>query len=153
MTTETLSRTAFTAAGSDFTALYAEVQQFYARQMQLFDRHEADRWAGTFTEDAVFDVPTLDEPVRGRAGLAASVRRNKAQQARRREQLRHWTGMLDLRPQADGTLHTRCYTLVYATVRAGGSRLLRVCVMEDVLVRVRGKWRTRYRLVTRDDLA
>jgi hypothetical protein len=28
-----------------------------------------------------------------------------------------------------------------------------VCVMEDVLVRTRGKWRTAHRRVTRDDLA
>ncbi|WP_372343053.1 nuclear transport factor 2 family protein [Streptomyces sp. KL116D] len=37
-----------------FGALYATIQQFYAHQMQLFDDHDAERWAGTFTEDAVF---------------------------------------------------------------------------------------------------
>ncbi|MET9497751.1 nuclear transport factor 2 family protein [Streptomyces sp. NPDC006552] len=134
-------------------ALYATIQQFYAHQMQLFDAHDAERWAGTFTEDAVFVVPTLDEPVRGRAALAANVRRNREQQERGGEQLRHWIGMLDVRPQADGTLRTRAYALVYATPRGGESRVSRVCVMEDVLVRSRGKWRTGSRLVTRDDLA
>ncbi|GHI10376.1 nuclear transport factor 2 family protein [Streptomyces cellostaticus] len=137
----------------EFGALYARIQQFYAHQMQLFDNHDAERWAGTFTEDAVFAVPTLDEPVRGRAGLAANVRRNKIQQERSGEQLRHWIGMLDLQPQADGTLHTRAYALVYATPRGGESKVSRTCVLQDVLVRTRGKWRTRSRLVTRDDLA
>ncbi|MEU5959279.1 nuclear transport factor 2 family protein [Streptomyces sp. NPDC047525] len=136
-----------------FGALYATIQQFYAHQMQLFDDHDAERWAGTFTEDAVFVVPTLDAPVRGRASLAANVRRNKEQQARSGEQLRHWIGMLDVQPQTDGTLRTRAYALVYATPRGGGSTVSRVCVMEDVLVRSRGKWRARSRLVTRDDLA
>ncbi|MFF3178053.1 nuclear transport factor 2 family protein [Streptomyces sp. NPDC057900] len=166
MTTEILSRTRATT--TDTTAvfetpaevlteaesgvLYAQIQQFYARQMQLFDLHEAERWAGTFTEDAVFDVPTLDEPVRGRLALASNVRRNKAQQERSGERFRHWIGMLDLRPQPDGTLHTRCYALVYVTPGQGGSAVHRVCVMEDVLVRSRGKWRTRHRVVTRDDL-
>ena len=160
MTTEMLSRTetAFAvpdgvrAPEEDFGVLYARVQQFYAHQMQLFDSHEAERWAGTFTEDAVFDVPTLDEPVRGRAALAANVRRNEAQQARSGERFRHWIGMLDLSPQPDGTLRTRCYALVYVTPDRGVSAVHRVCVREDVLVRARGKWRTRHRVVTRDDL-
>ncbi|MET9922267.1 nuclear transport factor 2 family protein [Streptomyces sp. NPDC059605] len=160
MTTEMLSRTdtAFAvpdgvrAPEEDFGVLYARIQQFYSHQMQLFDSHEAERWAGTFTEDAVFDVPTLDEPVRGRAALAANVRRNEAQQARSGERFRHWIGMLDLSPQPDGTLRTRCYALVYATPDRGVSAVHRVCVMEDVLVRSRGKWRTRHRVVTRDDL-
>lgn len=153
MTTETLIRAEHTGEDAEFGDLYAQVQQFYSHQMQLFDAHEADRWAATFTEDAVFDVPTLDEPVRGRAGLAANVLRNKAQQERSGEQLRHWIGMLDIQPQHDGQLHTRCYALVYVTPRGGVSKVLRVCVMQDVLVRVRGKWRTRHRIVTRDDLA
>ncbi|MFJ5725445.1 nuclear transport factor 2 family protein [Streptomyces sp. NPDC093149] len=165
MTTGMLSRTAGDTAAeavfgapaevlaeAEFGVLYAQIQQFYAHQMQLFDSHEAERWAGTFTEDAVFDVPTLDEPVRGRAALASNVRRNKAQQARGGERFRHWIGMLDLRPQADGTLRTRCYALVYVTPGQSGSAVHRVCVMEDVLVRSRGKWRTRHRVVTRDDL-
>ncbi|MEE1840028.1 nuclear transport factor 2 family protein [Streptomyces sp. NPDC007076] len=161
MTTEMLSRTeagtvfeapAGVLAEAEFGTLYPQIQQFYAHQMQLFDSHEAERWAGTFTEDAVFDVPTLDEPVRGRTALASNVRRNEAQQARSGERFRHWIGMLDLRPRGDGTLHTRCYALVYVTPGQGRSAVHRVCVMEDVLVRSRGKWRVRHRVVTRDDL-
>ncbi|MFJ5779704.1 nuclear transport factor 2 family protein [Streptomyces sp. NPDC093094] len=153
MTTETLIRAEHPLPEAEFGERYAQVQQFYSHQMQLFDAHDADRWAATFTEDAVFDVPTLDAPVRGRAGLAANVRRNRAQQERSGDQLRHWIGMLDIRPGRDDELHTRCYALVYVTPRGGTSKVLRVCVMEDVLVRVRGKWRTRHRVVTRDDLA
>ena len=152
MTTDTLIRAEHTTQGTPFGDLYAQVQQFYSHQMQLFDAHDAERWAATFTEDAVFDVPTLDEPVRGRAGLTSNVLRNKAQQQRSGQRLRHWIGMLDVQPQRDGELRTRCYALVYGTPRGGSSKLLRVCVMEDALVRVRGKLRTRRRLVTRDDL-
>ncbi|MGV4988786.1 nuclear transport factor 2 family protein [Streptomyces sp. NPDC001709] len=152
MATDLLRPVELTFSQEEFGALYARIQQFYAHQMQLFDDHDAERWAGTFTEDAVFVVPTLDEPVRGRAALAANVRRNKVQQERSGEQLRHWIGMLDVRQQADGTVRTRAYALVYATPSGGESRVSRVCVLEDVLVRSRGKWRTRSRLVTRDDL-
>ncbi|MDN3027274.1 nuclear transport factor 2 family protein [Streptomyces sp. S.PB5] len=153
MTTDMLTPAELPTDAKEFGDLYAQVQQYYSHQMQLFDEHDAERWAATFTEDAVFDVPTLDEPVRGRAALAANVLRNKAQQERSGEQLRHWIGMLDIRAQQDEELRTRCYALVYATPLGGSSRVLRVCVMEDVLVRVRGRLRTRYRLVTRDDLA
>ncbi|MCY0935101.1 nuclear transport factor 2 family protein [Streptomyces sp. H34-S4] len=137
----------------EFGLLYAEVQQFYAHQMQLFDSFAAEPWAGTFTENAVFDVPTLPAPVRGRAELAANVRRNQEMQAKSGEQLRHWLGMLDVQPRSNGTLRTRCYALVYMTPRGGESRVHRVCVMEDELVLSRGRWRTSHRLVTRDDLA
>lgn len=140
------------AEAPDFGALYARVQQFYAHQMQLFDAHEAERWAGTFTHDAVFEVPALAEPVRGRAGLATHVHRDRAHRARTGERLRHWIGMLDVTPQRDGTLRTRAYVLVYATPPGGGLRPHRVCVLEDVLVRSRGRWRTSHRVVSRDDL-
>ncbi|WP_372343075.1 hypothetical protein [Streptomyces sp. KL116D] len=71
-------------------------------------------------------MPTLDQPVRGRASLAANVRRNKDQQERSGEQLRHWIGMLDVRQQLDGSLRTRAYALVYAT-HAAASRRCRGC--------------------------
>ncbi|ANJ11887.1 nuclear transport factor 2 family protein [Streptomyces parvulus] len=153
MTTETPDRIEDLAGPSGFGDLYARVQRFYAHQMQLFDLHDADGWAATFTEDAVFSVPTLDEPVRGRPGLVANVLRNRRRQEDGGEQHRHWIGMLDVRTGADGVLHTRCYALVHATPRGGDSRLLRVCVMEDELVRDGGEWQTRRRVVTRDDLA
>ncbi|MGW1767292.1 nuclear transport factor 2 family protein [Streptomyces sp. NPDC002073] len=139
--------------GQEFGLLYAEVQQFYSRQMQLFDSFEAERWALTFTEDAVFDVPTLPAPLVGRTALAASVRRNREAQAAAGEQHRHWLGMLDVQPQADGSLHTRSYALVYLTPRGGASKVFRVCVMEDVVVHASGGWQVARRLVTRDDLA
>ncbi|WP_192583679.1 nuclear transport factor 2 family protein [Streptomyces albicerus] len=136
-----------------FAALYAQVQQFYACQMQILDAHDTERWAGLFTEDAVFELPSLPEPVRARAGLAHYVRAGAQRQRRAGRRLNHWVGMLDVQPQADGSLRTRCSALVYVTPSGGGSKVLYVCVMEDVLVRTRGEWRTAHRRVTRDDLA
>lgn len=137
----------------EFGLLYAEVQQFYSRQMQLFDSFEAELWAQTFTEGAAFDVPLLPAPVVARAALAASVRRNAETHAVSGERLRHWIGMLDVRSRTDGSLRTRCYAQVYLTPRGGQSKLHRVCVMEDTLVRSSGGWLVAHRLVTRDDLA
>ncbi|MFF4188250.1 nuclear transport factor 2 family protein [Streptomyces sp. NPDC001691] len=153
MTVELVDTAERTRESQKFAALYAEVQQFYAHQMQILDAHDSERWAGTFTEDAVFELPSLPEPVRARVGLARYVREGAARQRRAGNRLNHWVGMLDVQPQADGSLRTRCSALVYVTPAGGSSKVLYVCVMEDTLVRTRGKWRTAHRRVTRDDLA
>ncbi|MFF4173878.1 nuclear transport factor 2 family protein [Streptomyces sp. NPDC001744] len=135
-------------------ALHAEVQQFYAHQMQLLDLAEAERWAATFTEDATFAVPTLPEPVRGRAGLVAATTRSHAELAAAGQRHRHFMGMLDVRPRPDGAVDVRSYAVVYASEIGGASRVHRVCVCEDVLVRGEdGGLRVSARTVTRDDLA
>jgi 3-phenylpropionate/cinnamic acid dioxygenase small subunit len=153
MTVELVDTAQRAPQSQKFAALYAEVQQFYAHQMQILDAHDTERWAGTFTEDAVFELPSPSEPVRARAGLVRYVRAGAARQLRTGSRLNHWVGMLDVQPQPDGSLHTRCSALVYVTPSGGTSKVLYVCVMEDVLVRTRGKWRTAHRRVTRDDLA
>lgn len=133
--------------------LHAEIQQFYAHQMQLLDLGEAEQWAHTFTEDATFAVPTLPEPVRGRAGLVAATSRASAELAAAGQRHRHFIGMLDVRPRPDGAVGVRSYAIVYASQVGGASRVHRVCVCEDVLLRQDGELRVSARTVTRDDLA
>ncbi|MET7622268.1 nuclear transport factor 2 family protein [Streptomyces sp. NPDC005408] len=134
-----------------FEAVYAQVQQFYAQQMQLLDSGEAEQWAATFTVDARFDVPTLPEPVHGRAGLITAARRSADALAAASERHRHFIGMLDVSERADGVLDVRAYTIVYASRIGGGSRVHRVCVCTDVLVRSGDELHVRTRTVTRDD--
>ncbi|MGW4025238.1 nuclear transport factor 2 family protein [Streptomyces sp. NPDC005009] len=136
-----------------FAAVYAQVQEFYARQMQILDAHDTERWAATFTEGAVLELPSLPQPVRARTGLVRYVRAGAARQRRAGRRLDHWVGMLDVQPQVDGSLRTRCSALVCVRPGGGGSQVLYVYVMEDVLVRTRDGWRTHHRRVTRDDLA
>ncbi|MFE3170896.1 nuclear transport factor 2 family protein [Amycolatopsis sp. NPDC059090] len=141
-----------TTAGT-FDQIYAEVQQFYAHSMQLLDDGAAEEWAATFAEDATFSVPTLPEPVRGRSGLVIAVKRTRAELAEANEVHRHWHGMVSVRPQPDGSFKVRCYAQVIATKLGGGSRLHRVCVCEDVLIRGEsGELLVRSREVSRDDL-
>ncbi|KUN18490.1 hydroxylacyl-CoA dehydrogenase [Streptomyces corchorusii] len=132
--------------------LYVEVQRFYAVHMHLLDEGEAERWAATFTEDGTFEAPALDEPVRGRAALAASIRHGAAEREAAGEVHRHWHGMITVAVRSDGALAVRCYALVFASPKGGPSRLHRVCVCEDVLVREGGGLRVRSRYVTRDDM-
>ncbi|MDL5205438.1 nuclear transport factor 2 family protein [Streptomyces sp. ALI-76-A] len=153
MTVELVDTAPHTLPSQEFAALYAQVQQFYAHQMRILDAHDTERWAGTFTEDAVLELPALSEPVPARAGLARYARAGAARQRRAGGRLTHWVGMLDAEPQADGSVHTRCSALVYVTPSGDGPKVLRVCVMADVLVRAHGEWRIAHRRVTRDDLA
>ncbi|MFE5602997.1 nuclear transport factor 2 family protein [Streptomyces coelicoflavus] len=153
MTVELVDTVEHTVPSRTFAALYAEIQEFYAHQMRILDAHDAERWALTFTEDAVLELPTLPGPVGARDGLARYVRAGADRQRRAGGRLDHWVGMLDVQPRPDGTLHTRCSALVYVTPGGGGPKGLHVCVMEDVLVRTGGEWRAAHRRVTRDDLA
>lgn len=131
---------------------YLEIERFYARHLQLLDAGEAEAWARTFTEDGTFAVPTLPEPTRGRAALIAAVRRTAAELAEKGEKHRHWHGMITVDGRPDGAWDVVCYALVFASPRGGPSRLHRVCVCHDVLVREDGELRVRSRFVTRDDL-
>ncbi|MFG2622713.1 nuclear transport factor 2 family protein [Streptomyces sp. NPDC048507] len=153
MTVELVGTADRTPRSREFSALYAEVQHFYAQQMRILDGPDAGGWPDTFTEDALFERPPVSAPVRVRAGRTGCVRAGAAREREAGSRLDHWIGMLDVRPQADGSLRTRCSALAYATPGGGGSRVLYVYVMEDVLVPVHGAWRTAHRRVTRDDLA
>lgn len=134
-------------------SLHAEVQQFYAGQFQLLDSGAAEEWADTFTEDGSFAPPTLPRPVRGKAALAAAVREAHAALAEAGEQHRHWLGMTRIDVKDADTLGVRGYALVFATPAGGESRVHRVCVCDDVLVRQDGEWLVRERRVSRDDLS
>ncbi|SEB30909.1 SnoaL-like domain-containing protein [Streptomyces misionensis] len=135
-----------------FARLYSEVQQFYADHFQLLDSGAADEWAATFTEDGFFHPETLPEPVRGRAALAAGVRKVHQELTEAGEQRRHWHGMVSVVPREGAeVLDVRCYALVFATPQGGAPSLRLTCVCEDVLVRVDGTWQVSERRVTRDD--
>ncbi|MFJ8996386.1 nuclear transport factor 2 family protein [Streptomyces sp. NPDC102279] len=152
MTAELMASAEHAPHPGEFAALYAQAQQFYAHQMQILDIDGGEQWAATFTEDAVVELPPLPAPLRARAGLTHYARATAARRQRAGSRLHHWVGMLDVRPQPDGTLHTRCSALAHATPPGATSKVLYVCVMEDVLVRAHGTWRTAHRRITRDDL-
>jgi hypothetical protein len=153
MTVELVGSAERTIHSHRFATLYAQVQKFYAEQMRILDAPDTARWAATFTEDAVLELPLLSAPVDAREGLARYTRASAERQRRAAGSLRHWVGRLDVRPQDDGSLHTWCSALAHATPSGGGAKVLYVCVMEDVLVPSRGAWRAAHRRVTRDDLA
>ncbi|GAB1338452.1 hypothetical protein ACE1SV_50420 [Streptomyces sp. E-15] len=132
--------------------LYAQVQQFYARQMGLIDDARPVEWAGTFTEDAVFqEASRLDAPLRGRAAIGESASARQLRLDADKIDFRHWLAMLDVRPQPDGTLRTRAYALAMRTPRGGALDIFASVVCRDHLVPVEGGgWQVRERLLSHD---
>ncbi|MGW1354272.1 nuclear transport factor 2 family protein [Streptomyces sp. NPDC002409] len=138
--------------GTDRTALYVEVQQFYARQVRLLDDLRAEEFAATFTADGVFAPSPGIPPARGREAIAAElraahVRRFGTEPVRRR----HWYNMLSVDPGPDDSLITHYYTLVMVSRPWDPVPVVSPSsVVEDVLVYEGGELHTRERRVTPD---
>ncbi|MDI3408189.1 nuclear transport factor 2 family protein [Streptomyces cavernicola] len=131
--------------------LYTRVQQFYARQMGLLDDGRPDDWSATFTEDAVFqEASRLDEPLRGRDAIRESSRARKQRLDEAEIDFRHWLAMLQVHPQADGTLRTRAYALAMRTPRGGSLDIFASVVCNDHLVPVDGGWQVARRELHHD---
>ncbi|MFF5977462.1 nuclear transport factor 2 family protein [Streptomyces olindensis] len=127
-----------------------DIQQFYARHMQLLDGGEAGAWAATFTPDATFASPSMTEPVRGRDGIAAGARAAAEGRAAAGEVHRHWVTMTTARSTAEGIETVSCVQIL-ATPRGGAPRVHLSCVMRDRLVRRDGELLVAERHITRDD--
>jgi uncharacterized protein (TIGR02246 family) len=130
-----------------------QIQQFYARQMQLLDDGAAEEWAETFTPDGVFAANAAPAPVRGRENIAAAARSTADQLQADGIVRRHWLGMLDVRQRDDGDVGVRSYALILETPKGGRTAVRMSTLCEDVLAREDGGWLVRERAVSRDDLA
>jgi len=134
---------------SDF---YAEVQQFYARQMQTLDSGKLEAYADTFTEDGEFRHTPGREPARTRAGIIRDLYAVHQRFADDPQQRRHLFTMMNLDLQVDGSIRSTVYALVITTRPGGKPELVRSCVVHDVLVREDGGLRNRSRMVEHDGL-
>jgi 3-phenylpropionate/cinnamic acid dioxygenase small subunit len=132
---------------------YYEIQDFYARQMQLLDEGRTEEWASTFTEDGVFDASAAPEPVRSRAAIAAGASAASAGFTAQGIQRRHWLGMISAAPRADGTVSAQCYALVITTPKGGRPAIGASTTCNDILVRESDDWKVQERKVVRDDLS
>ncbi|MFC9745666.1 nuclear transport factor 2 family protein [Streptomyces niveus] len=127
-----------------------EIQQFYARHMQLLDGGSARAWARTFTPDGTFAAPSMTEPVRGRADIAAGARAAVRDRAAARETHRHWVNMTLTREVADG-VEAVSYVQILATSHGAAPQVRLSCVMRDRLVRRDGRLLVAERRISRDD--
>ncbi|MGW4568540.1 nuclear transport factor 2 family protein [Streptomyces sp. NPDC004561] len=132
--------------------LYQQVQQFYARQMQLLDDGEVDAWMHTFTEEAVFAANAQPEPTVGREAIGAGARKAIDHFAAQGIQRRHWLGMVSVTGQEGTTVTVRSYVLLIETPRGGQATILCTATCEDVLELGPDGPAVRRRDVSRDDL-
>ena len=136
-----------------FEKTYAEVQQFYARHIQLLDAGMVAEVALTFTEDAaLLSPPKITKPIRGRADLVAGLQKAANALAEEGEMYRRCYTMIAVEQRPGAELHVRSYVQVIATRVTGEARLHGMFVCEDVLVREDGQLKVRERCVTRDDV-
>jgi actinorhodin biosynthesis protein ActVIA len=139
------------AVGVD-AQLYAEVLQYYARQMQALDEGKLEEYADSFTEDAIFGHTPGREPARARKQILADLYEVRERLEADPQQRRHMFTMVDVRPQSEGTLRCTAYALVLTTRPGSGPEMVRSCVVRDVLVREDGALRNRERLIDYDGL-
>lgn len=130
--------------------LYAEVQQFYAMQMQSLDDRRLEDYANTFTEDGEFRHTPGREPARTRAGILADLyefhKRFDDDPMRRR----HWFNMINLEPRDDGSIRSTVYALIVKIRPGAKPEIGPSCVVHDVLVWNNGALLTRSRWVHHD---
>jgi actinorhodin biosynthesis protein ActVIA len=131
------------------TDLYAEVQQFYAMQMQRLDRVDVEGYAATFTDDAEFIHSPGQPGSHTRGGIIRDVYKVAEQLKADSQQRRHWFNMVDLEPLDDGRIKSTVYCLVVKN-RPGQKPDFVSCVVNDILVRVDGELLTQYRRVDYD---
>jgi actinorhodin biosynthesis protein ActVIA len=131
------------------TNLYAEVQQFYAIQMQRIDSADIEGYAATFTEDAEFFHTPGRPAVQTRAAILRDVQQFHEQFKTDPQQRRHWFNMVNLEPLDDGSIQSTMYCLVLK-IRPEQQMEMVPCVVNDILVRVNGELLTQSRRVEYD---
>ena len=131
------------------TNMYAEVQQFYAQQMQRLDRRDVEGYAATFTDDAEFHHSPGQPGSHTRAEIIRDVYKADEVYKTDPHQRRHYFTMLNLEPLDDGSIKSTAYCLVVKS-RSGQKPEFVPCVVNDILVRVNGELLNQYRRVDYD---
>jgi actinorhodin biosynthesis protein ActVIA len=139
-----------TATLSTETLLYAQIQHFYARQMQALDGRRFHDYAATFTPEGIFQHSPGLEPARGREEIVRVLIDFHRKFDDDPVQRRHWFNHVVLDPRDDGSISSTAYVLV-VTVRPGGKpEIAPSCLVHDVIVPDGTEFRLSSRRVTHD---
>ncbi|BBX60314.1 hypothetical protein TM48_04454 [Mycobacterium shottsii] len=133
------------------SCLYAEVQQFYARQMRLLDLRDIGSHAKTFTKDATFEHIPGAGPVSTRAAIEKALLKwdSRAGDAIQR---RHWLSMIDLVSGSARVIEASAYLIEINTRPGAKPAIAQSCVIHDKLTRVSGQLLVSSRKVLEDGL-
>jgi actinorhodin biosynthesis protein ActVIA len=132
------------------TTLYAQIQHFYARQMQALDGRRFAEYAGTFTPDGIFQHSPDLEPARGRTEIVTVLVDFHRRFDNDPVQRRHWFNHVALVPRDDGSIGSTVYALVVTTRPGGKPEIAPSCVVHDVIVLDGDEPLLRSRRVTHD---
>ncbi|MFD7450305.1 nuclear transport factor 2 family protein [Kitasatospora sp. NPDC059827] len=133
--------------------LYAEVQQFYARQMQALDGGRFAEYAATFTADGTFQHTPGTEPAVGPAGVEKEL---EAFHERFRDdpvQRRHYFNQIVLEPLENGDLRSTVYALIVRVRPQERPEVWPSCVVHDVVAVTEQGIRLRSRSISYDQLS
>ncbi|CAL9564284.1 hypothetical protein SUDANB120_04710 [Streptomyces sp. enrichment culture] len=133
--------------------LYAQVQHFYARQMQALDNGRLEEHAGTFTEDGSFALTPGTEPAVGPQAILEELRAFMKQFEGNPTQLRHHFNQIVLDPQEDGSLVSTVYALIVRTRPQEQPEIGVSIVLHDVIDTAGDRFRLRSRAVSYDQAA
>jgi hypothetical protein len=133
------------------TETLLRVHRLYAAQSHLIDEGRAAEWAGTFTPDGEFRSPSYPAPVTGTRELTGFAERFHEGARAAGVVTRHVITNLFVESADDHRAGVRAYLQIVSTPAGGPSRLERMTVISDELVRIGGRWLIRRRTVHRDD--
>ena len=126
---------------------YAEIEQLMAKYYQALDFEDRDMFESIWTEDAVYRINSLGQPVEGRDAIVGRTVGRWADRPPEHER-RHWQNNLVLTPTADGA-SARVYWVSFEVSYSPPKPALSGHY-DDVLVRTPDGWRFKERVLTID---
>jgi hypothetical protein len=131
-------------AGSSLTALdYAEIQQLYSRYAIGIDSGNADMFAGVFTPDGTFQLPT--RTVQGRQQLAEIAAKPGPETGP--TNVSHVAVNIAIEPAAEGATGTAYFLRVKLGQKGEANTLTGGGIYRDTFVKTADGWRIKKRIV------
>ena len=126
---------------------YAEIEQLIARYYQALDFEDRTMFESIWTEDAVYRIESMGQPVEGRDAIVERTVGRWADRPPEHER-RHWQNNLVVTPTPDGAT-TRTYWISFEVSYSPPKPALSGHY-DDVLVRTPDGWRFKERVLTID---
>ncbi|MGI8664798.1 MAG: nuclear transport factor 2 family protein [Jatrophihabitans sp.] len=133
--------------------LQAEIQGFYARQVQAMDNGRYAEFAGTFSEDCDFTPMKHQPTAHGRPAIVEKLDNFAKQVFNSDEQRRHVMVMSAVTEVDETTYDVISYALVSNTKHGDPPRLHFAGEIVDRLIRQDGELLVRSRMVNSDSIA
>ncbi|MER6343679.1 nuclear transport factor 2 family protein [Streptomyces sp. NPDC001595] len=134
------------------SAFYAQVQHFYARQMQALDNGRLEEYADSFTKEGSFQHTPGVDPVVGRDAILAELRSFLKKYEDDPTRRRHYFNQMVLDPQDDGSVRSTVYALIVRVRPNERPEVWPSTVVHDVLDTTDGGILLRSRSVSYDQL-